>query len=480
MTKKEYREYLQNEHWQRTYQHDIKSDVFDVSDSGVSPQPGILPPFPLEFFPDSIRKALQEIAESVNTPVEIPATALISIVGACIGRTRGIQCKRGWVEHPNLYIALIGASGMGKSPGTRHIFKHIQELEETNDRQVIVDDATIEALTDVLNENPKGALWYRDELTGMFLDFDKYEGRDGATKQRLMSAYNSEPWRVNRADMDRNKLIPHATLSIYGTIQPSSLKRAFSYEDIVRGFFPRFLFVVASKDSPSVWSDVEVSEATDMVIHNLIKHLFTYDFEKSKPVILELSDDAKGKYVNWNNEVVTASWYSTEHELKKILTKKLQAQCLRLALITHFIDAEVNEPTDYGWISIESVEKAIMLTECLQKHQLYALQLMTDSTQVELSPIQRRALNAILKLEPEIVKGMLSTARITEVMNEGMEDCFHFEARSVGKALSDLRLKSKHMPDGNSRGFVILPEDISRLKEMGTIPSETSDMSEIE
>ncbi len=86
--------------------------------------------FPLDFFPEKYRQAIVEISEAIDTPVEIPAMALLSLIGASIGRTRCVQAKMGWKEHPNLFMAIVGRSGIGKSPACDAIFKHIQKIEE--------------------------------------------------------------------------------------------------------------------------------------------------------------------------------------------------------------------------------------------------------------------------------------------------------------------------------------------------------------
>ncbi len=207
--------------------------------------------------------------------MEVPACALLSVVGSCIGRSRGVLIKSGWVEHANLWLAIVGASGIGKSPAVRSIYRPVVETEKRffaayqeaykqypirtrpeasppkGERaqllpppsppvwnQLFVDDATTEALTDALAANPRGILWNRDELSGLILDLDKYAGKDGGTKSRLMSAYDSGVWKVSRRDASKKAFIPNATLSVFGTIQPKALPTIFSILDAATGFLP--------------------------------------------------------------------------------------------------------------------------------------------------------------------------------------------------------------------------------------------------
>lgn len=204
-------------------------------------------------------------SNSFSVPVEIPFVAILAICAACIGRTRGIKIKSGWIEHANLYLCLISKSGTGKSPATKaflspifamekQLFDEYQESmkqyeiqmaewkrtlldkearvaekpEKPKWKQIYIDDATIESVADALDANPSGILWYRDELAGLILDLDKYTGKEGSTKSRLLSAYDSGPWKSNRIASSRQNYIENACLSIFGTIQPKAVPLIFN------------------------------------------------------------------------------------------------------------------------------------------------------------------------------------------------------------------------------------------------------------
>ena len=464
----------------------LLSDGSDRSDSGYIPviqneNNRKLKPFPLDFFPVNVRQALEEIAASINTPIEIPATALISAMGACISRKRAIEPKAGWTEHANLYLVLIGTSGAGKSPAMRKIFKHIHDYEEEKDVQIIADDATLESLPSILKSNPDGILWYRDELTGLFLDFDKYTGADGSTHQRLMSAYNSEPWKVNRADKEKNVTIPHATLSIFGGIQPNSLHHAFSQRDILNGFLPRFLFVAAEMNGPRLLSEAQISTHTDVRIATLITGLLYLDYDYNDvPVVVKLSDEAYDRYANWYNAISLQAFYSDDQLVQNILVQKRHAQCLRLVLIGHCMEAVINQTSNTEPVSLDTMERAISLIDCLATHQEYALNLLVNKSEPSLTPIESIAIKAIIELEPEIENGMLTTKRITEVVNEKLTGTYETKSAEMGKVLSKLGLEQTKTPSGNARGYRITPTVLKDLKGRVYPPSEPSDVSEDE
>ncbi len=469
--------------------NDIKEDI-------KLQLPSSLPEFPLYYFPECYQKTITEIAEAISTPIEIPALALISLIGASIGFTRFIIGKEKWEEHPNLYIAIIGRSGIGKTPAVNVIFKHAHKIEEqwyneykgntdssiSAPKQLIVDDITTEALSHALEANPKGILWYRDELSGIFKDLDKYTtGKEGGTMSRLMSAYDSGSWKVNRVDKEKDVYIPHATLSIFGTIQPRAIPEIFSKRDIEIGFIPRFLMVIVEHDKPALWTDNVVSHETEGIIANLINTVIKYDFDiDGKPKGVKLAPDAKRAYTEWFDKIAIESWMDVDMELRTTVVKKTQAQCLRLALIAHCMQAVASGTSELEPITKDTIQKAIHLADYFKEHKYKVMELILTGKAVLIPPIVKRVAHAIIELELEIINCMIATSRVTEKVNNGCEEKFHLKSPQVGKAAVKLGLITQQMPDGKSRGIVVQKKDIERLKSLLGVLSETSEVSENE
>ena len=468
---------------------DDVSDTFDGFDRSS------IGNFPLDFFPEKYRVAIEEIARSVKAPVQIPALALISACGASIGRTRAIQVNESWREYANLYIGIVGGSGIGKTPATNHIFKHLDRIEnewyetymrekdngvDADWRQIRIDDATTEALPYALRDNPRGILWNRDELAGMFKDMDKYTKGQGATKERLMTAYDSGSWKINRVDRDKNLYIKNATLSIYGTIQPAAFSDIFKLHDIEVGFIPRFIFVFVESDSPPFWTDDVVSQKTEQSLSHLFRELLAYDFDdQGNPLSIDISSEGMELFIEWHDRIIAESWYDVNADTKSALNKKTIVQCLRLALIAHFMDAVANNSSPMNaTISRNVIERAIKLSDFFKIHKYCVVKELQRSKLEQLSSIVKLVAQAIIKLEDEISKGMLTTERITMVINEGLEDRYHVNGIQVGKAYSKLYLKSKQLPDGKKRGVEVTPDDINRLKTLIGNPSNPSNPSE--
>src|SRR3712207_2922368 len=88
-------------------------------------------------------------------------------------------------------------------------------------RRYKTEDATVEKISEILLENPRGILGHRDELSGWLRSLDK-QGREGDRSFYLESWNGSGSFDVDR--IGRGSLhVPALCLSIVGSIQPGPL-----------------------------------------------------------------------------------------------------------------------------------------------------------------------------------------------------------------------------------------------------------------
>ncbi len=72
--------------------------------------------FPVNRLPDGIKEMVTAIAESLQVPPDMPATAALGVVSACIQGKFEVQVKPDWKEQANLYILVIARPSERKSP----------------------------------------------------------------------------------------------------------------------------------------------------------------------------------------------------------------------------------------------------------------------------------------------------------------------------------------------------------------------------
>ncbi len=100
-----------------------------------------------------------------------------------------------------------------------------QQIEPPGQKRYVINDATIEKLGEVLQDNPDGLLVFRDELMGLLRGLDK-AGRE-QDRAFYLEGWNGE----GQFTFDRiargTKFIPAVCLSILGGIQPGPLSDYF-------------------------------------------------------------------------------------------------------------------------------------------------------------------------------------------------------------------------------------------------------------
>lgn len=287
-----------------------------LRDDNPLPLPDPLPSVPTfdpALLPVSIRAWCEDAADALQVPLDFTAIPAVVALAGTIGRRVGISMKRHaqWIERPMLWGCVVGRPSSGKSPAlsparrmlerlageerkgyetARHDFdaramvaeaskanakKAIQAALKKGDKQaadaaadaalfadeapteprILVNDATVEKLGELLNANPRGLLQYRDELAGWLANLDR-EGREGDRAFWLECWNGTGTFTVDR--IGRGTIpIEACAMCILGGMQPGKL--AEYVRGAVRGGFAddgliqRFQLAVYP-DLPNGWA----------------------------------------------------------------------------------------------------------------------------------------------------------------------------------------------------------------------------------
>jgi hypothetical protein len=214
--------------------------------------------FPLEALPPTVGEFAREAAKSVGCPVDYVGISVLAALSAAIGGTRRLAIKRDWSEGAALYAMIVGGPASKKSPAMNLALKPVREhqmaLKAEYDRRkeeyeielanwkkaenadpadkpkkpvmgrTYADDTTVERLADILNENPRGLLITKDELSGWLGGMNAYkQGGKGADRQFWLSAHTNQPIAVDRKSLDEPVIVARPFVSIVGGIQPEVL-----------------------------------------------------------------------------------------------------------------------------------------------------------------------------------------------------------------------------------------------------------------
>lgn len=403
-------------------------------DDAPLPLPDSLPPVPAfnaDWLPASVRAWCVDAASGLQVPVDfIAMPAMVALAGA-IGRQVGIAMKRHepWIELPMLWSCVIGRPSSGKSPALAPARRMLERLaseerlayeaslrdyeasamvaeaqkanakeairkavkagdhhaaevaaeavrfaeEPPSEPRLIVNDATVEKLGELLNANPRGLVQFRDELAGWLASLDR-EGREGDRTFWLECWNGTGAFTVDRIGRGTVR-IEACAMSILGGMQPGKL--AEYVRGAVRGGFSddgliqRFQLAVYP-DLPASWQYVDrllnpeaerVAWATFRRLRNLNPDAIGAERVDGIDVpFLRFDDEAQGLLIEWQTALMQRLRRGDEPAWMESHLSKYRALAGRLALVLHLADH------DGGPIGADTLATALDWCDYLEGH----------------------------------------------------------------------------------------------------------------
>jgi hypothetical protein len=389
-------------------------------------------PFPTDLLPDVLRRFVCDSAASSGGDPVMTLMPALAVCATAIGNSRSIKAKRDWIQPSLLWTVTIGDSGTMKSPPIKHatapLHAHQVDLIEQSqqdmaqykaemgahkqatrkwekdpvglppidptkppNRRCIVSNATIQSIGPILQENPRGLLLSRDELSGWFASFNQFNGSNAtisADGALWCEAYDASTWVIDRATNRQFLFIPAAYVSVTGTIQPSILGRAITDEFDESGLAARLLMAYPPKKIVG-WRDTEMPTSSTDNYARMISGLFELkptigEKERQAPSLITLSAGAKDQLVQFVNQ------HADEHaSMSGTLARKwgkLKALPLRLALVIHCV-RQVSEGDhwsrdQYFESDAATMDAAIRMTGWFKSEAIRIHGLMTEPEEV--------------------------------------------------------------------------------------------------
>lgn len=387
-------------------------------------------PFPVGELPEPLARFCNEVADSVGCDPSFPALVALSVCSSAVGTTRQVCIKRGWFAPGIIWSLLIGESGTQKSPGFRLAMAPLNERQQRDAEsfgaadaaykadlktyrrdlkqwerkqegeepeqptrptrsRCVVKDATIEALAPILNENPRGVLLARDELSGWLAGFDRYSGKSAASSEvpKWLEIYGCESITIDRKTGDERFLfVRRPFVSIAGGIQPAILSRVLTAEHKDNGLQSRLLMTFPPRQ-PKAWRDDEVSSATQSAYSDLIRALFELkpdtSGDESRPATLTLNDEARELYKAYVNRTGSEQSAMSGHLASQ--WSKLEETPARLAIILHSVRQVTSGVEDHWQIDELTMQTAINLAEWFKHETLRIGRLLAEPDELRQS-----------------------------------------------------------------------------------------------
>jgi hypothetical protein len=253
---------------------------------------GPVPVFPLSVLPTEWARWVSDSAEAAGAPVDYVAQGLLGAVAAVCGAGVMARVSSSWAEPLVLWQALVGTPSSGKSPALAAVRQQLGAIEDQvregdgerrnrhyanaeqarlrNDQwreacaeaiaerctpperpadatfdepfvpsQIVVADATLEALADVVSGNPRGVILWRDELAAWLANLGRY-ANGGSDRAHWLEAWAAAGITINRRSRSQPLHLRKFPVSLIGSIQPDRIAEALQGGD--DGMAARFLF----------------------------------------------------------------------------------------------------------------------------------------------------------------------------------------------------------------------------------------------
>ncbi|WP_417744718.1 YfjI family protein [Rosistilla oblonga] len=395
-----------------------------------------LPPFPVDALPMGLAQWVTEEAEATQTPADMAALLSLAVCSATLAKRIVIQGFDGWIEPPNLYVAVILEPGNRKSEVFKHAIKPLRELQaklradsaeklaiETSERRqadrrlaklektaaehgdatkredarqeaaelaktlaawpvpaeptLIADDVTSQKLEVLLESNDERLAIMAPEGEVFEMMAGKYS-KDGATDMGIyLRAHPGESVTVHRMGRPTVELdSPLITLAL--TIQPAVIHGLASKPTFLgRGLLGRFLY--AAPESPVGRRKVAtppVTKVASLAYSKLVTTLASFAPDASgQPQLLTLSVDAKLEFQQYCESLEQQLGFGKLQSMKE-WGGKLAGATLRIAGVLHCIKHS-NSACVFIDIDLETIKEAQRIANWAIPHASTALDLLS-------------------------------------------------------------------------------------------------------
>lgn len=392
--------------------------------------PDVLP-FDYSYLPDALRGYVKDISERMQCPPDFAAVGVLVMMATIIGRKVGVRPMKhnDWTVIPNLWGAVVGNSGVMKSPTLAAALSPIKKLQaaaydvfnkakaeyvaqaeiaklqqslnkdeakkalkgnksadvkgllqsgETDDAPIlmryITNNASYEALGELLMETPNGLMVEADEIIGLLKQLDA-SGQEVARSFYLTAADGDKSYTFDRIMRGKGLHIDAVCLSIIGGIQPGVLaeyvRQATGGGAGADGLLQRFGLMVYPDVSPN-WKEVDryPDSAARVAVNLLAERLDNLNHAEIGAEVdlyggvpfLHFDDAAQVLFSEWRASLEIRLRSGEEHPAIVSHLSKYRKLIPSLALINHLCDSR------RGAVSESALQRAIAFSEYLESH----------------------------------------------------------------------------------------------------------------
>lgn len=362
---------------------------------------------PLYGLPIPVQDYIKNVAEAYMAPIDFVLPAVLSAVGVACGNVIRLDFHP-FYTNAVTWSMICAHSSANKSQPISEVLKPIvahdvkehkrymdecanyealkdlkgkdkkgEKPKEPICKQLMITDATPEARNQVLANNGRGILHYRDELVGLIADASGRYNKTSSDIQTMMSLNSGKSFSINRKG-SKPLQITDPFYSIIGTIQPLVLHQTFNSPNFMsNGFLPRFAVWMPTelpKKRRKGVVKVEVNPELAAIWENALLSLIN----TKDDIRLPLSAEAQDLYDSYHdrNAELQEEICSTDPYHCSCLGK-LQITVLNLCVCAQALHMAVDKDTTP--ISKDVMQWAIDICDYLEKNQRKMVEIITEN-----------------------------------------------------------------------------------------------------
>lgn len=370
------------------------------------------PILPLEnLVVDDLAEALRHVADAKGTPVDYVFAALLTSAAALLSNHVVASPKPGWDEPAVLWSMNVGEPSAGKSPAFDAVINIMKSIErdvhakeskliddwDEKDKvyqaalkkwqkdveaavnngdppppkpanpqserrpqrsRLVVNDATIERLAEILGGQEIGMLQFRDEFAGWLEGMVRYT-KGGSDRGFWLEAYGARPYTVDR--MTRQVTVDRLAICVLGGIQPERMNTLLLGADD-DGLLARLM---------PIWPDpVPISYGRDEYDDSHVRHVLVALHQlaegvvhvgRKEPFSIRFHEQAYKKLVEQRQRL--RKMEADEEGLTKSFLGKVAGLTVRVSLVLAYINAAAKRadfPTQISDTGFEAAQTFTM------------------------------------------------------------------------------------------------------------------------
>lgn len=318
--------------------------------------------------PDKVVEICRHIAEECSVPMEPVLLSALTIAGGAIGANVTSKIC-GFENRPGLWCMIVAPSGSGKTRPIEALMQPLHKIDNdlakeydtkrmewnaTNAKavnpttrpkktQIICGTDTDAGRVEFLCDNPRGGIYYRDELRSLF---DSFKGTCNTdARNRFCEIADFGRIKVTTKTDDVIRISNHSFLPILGGIQPRVLPKAIRPDDIDQGLMQRFIVCNFDTDGfPKMMSGLksDVMAGWDTIVQSLYAFgNIVWTFEPSEEAAKVYAEEYAMFVDLAKNDTGESDDYN---DYKRTIVLKTLKFVHRVALIAHCLKIVCDAP----------------------------------------------------------------------------------------------------------------------------------------